>query len=377
MARYFQKIAYNQPLRVGEPAPWFTAPAPVNPKFEFGYTAGRWVLLSFFGDAENPKSLTFLEQLAGANFNYDDNTFVSFGVSTQARDQVDGPACRAFLHKRIFLDANMEVARRYGLIIPGESAETSLAYDRWFLLDPELRVYATGPLNAFDQLRQTIYSLPSCETHSGLDESFAPVLVLPRVVSRAYCKALIEMYEKGQPEISGFMNEVNGKTVRNFDGSFKRRTDVTIKDKILVDELRSAILTKIAPAIHKAYQFEVSQVERYIVARYDAEEGGFFRAHRDNTTLGTAHRRFAVTINLNTEDYDGGDLRFPEYGMRTYKAPTGGAVVFSCALLHEARPVTRGTRYATLPFLYDDAGAEVRKQNAASLEMRTRPDIIE
>ena len=88
------------------------------------------------------------------------------------------------------------------------------------------------------------------------------------------------------------------------------------------------------------------------------ESGGFFKPHRDNTTAGTAHRRFAVTINLNAGDYEGGDLRFPEFGSRTYRAPTGGAVVFSCALLHEATPVTRGKRYAFLPFLYDDEARE-------------------
>jgi predicted 2-oxoglutarate/Fe(II)-dependent dioxygenase YbiX len=42
-------------------------------------------------------------------------------------------------------------------------------------------------------------------------------------------------------------------------------------------------------------------------------------------------------------------------------------VVFSCSLLHEAAPVTRGLRYATLPFLYDDEAARVRQANAHSL----------
>jgi predicted 2-oxoglutarate/Fe(II)-dependent dioxygenase YbiX len=42
-------------------------------------------------------------------------------------------------------------------------------------------------------------------------------------------------------------------------------------------------------------------------------------------------------------------------------------VVFSCSLLHEATPVTRGTRYVFLPFLYDDAAAKVREQNLAFL----------
>ena len=87
------------------------------------------------------------------------------------------------------------------------------------------------------------------------------------------------------------------------------------------------------------------------------------QSHRDNTTKGTAHRRFAVTINLNTEEYEGGDLRVPEFGSRVYRAPTGGAVVFSCSLMHEARPVIKGLRYAFLPFLYGDDAAKIREAN--------------
>jgi predicted 2-oxoglutarate/Fe(II)-dependent dioxygenase YbiX len=42
-------------------------------------------------------------------------------------------------------------------------------------------------------------------------------------------------------------------------------------------------------------------------------------------------------------------------------------VVFSCSLLHEATPVTRGRRYAFLPFLYDEAGAAIREKNSGFL----------
>ena len=111
-----------------------------------------------------------------------------------------------------------------------------------------------------------------------------------------------------------------------------------------------------------------TRIERLLVACYEASSGGHFRSHRDNTTLGTAHRRFAVTINLNAGEYDGGDLRFPEFGARTYRAPTGGAIVFSCSLLHEATTVTKGRRFAFLPFLYDEAGALLREQNAKFTE---------
>lgn len=115
------------------------------------------------------------------------------------------------------------------------------------------------------------------------------------------------------------------------------------------------------------HHFDATRMERYIVACHDSAEGGRFAAHRDNTTGGTAHRRFAVTINLNAEEFEGGELRFPEYGRRSWRAPTGGAVVFSCSLPHQALPVTAGVRYAFLPFLYDEAAARVREANNAKL----------
>ena len=162
------------------------------------------------------------------------------------------------------------------------------------------------------------------------------------------------------------MRQVGAQTVGVLD-DFKRRWDAEIADEDLRHQLRARIRHRLLPEIEKAFQFRATRIERYIVACYDAEAGGYFRPHRDNTATATAHRKFAVSINLNAEAFDGGDLRFPEFGRRTYRPPTGGAVVFSCSLLHEATPVTRGTRYATLPFLYDEAGAGVRQQNLHTL----------
>ena len=42
-------------------------------------------------------------------------------------------------------------------------------------------------------------------------------------------------------------------------------------------------------------------------------------------------------------------------------------MVFSCSLLHEATPITRGRRFAFLPFLYDEAAAEIRRQNLSQI----------
>ena len=164
------------------------------------------------------------------------------------------------------------------------------------------------------------------------------------------------------------MREINGKTVRLVDYGHKRRSDYNIEGKRIREMTMQKIRQRLVPEIYRCFQYKVTRMERYIVACYDADSGGYFRPHRDNTTKGTAHRRFAVTINLNAEDYQGGNLRFPEFGSHSYRPPTGGALVFSCSLLHEATPVLSGRRFAFLPFLYDDEAAIIRQQNNQFLD---------
>jgi predicted 2-oxoglutarate/Fe(II)-dependent dioxygenase YbiX len=153
------------------------------------------------------------------------------------------------------------------------------------------------------------------------------------------------------------------------DYGHKRRRDHLIEDNALQIEIQKRIHRRIHPEIKKAFQFNVSRIERYIVACYRAEDNAHFKAHRDDTTKGTAHRRFAVTINLNSE-FEGGELSFPEYGPRSFKPPPGGAVVFSCSLLHAVSTVTKGERFCFLPFLYDEAAKKVRDENAQYLELK-------
>lgn len=187
--------------------------------------------------------------------------------------------------------------------------------------------------------------------------------MVPRVFEPEFCQELIAYYNLHGGGESGFMREVEGRTIGIQDPTFKRRRDQNIFDERLQTEAIYRIHDRLVPEIHRAFQFKATRIERHIVACYDGKSGGFFRPHRDNTTKGTAHRKFAVSLNLNTGQYQGGLLRFPEFGRQTYTAPAGGAVVFSCSLLHEATPVTQGLRYAYLPFLYDDAAAKIREMN--------------
>jgi len=342
------------PLTPGDPAPTFHAPNPGNPRYNFASVGGRFIMLLFLPPDLTPEALAALTIVRAHRELFEDTTRCFFGVVSNAADfaeaRDDIPGVR-WLH-----DVDGEIGKLYAMTEPG-----------WVVVDPSLRVLFAARLGQGEGVIQRVAALTDVDGHAGVLLN-APVLIAPRIFEPAFCRKLIETYEAigGQP--SGFMREVDGKTIVASDPNHKRRSDVTIEDEALRDGARARITRRLIPLIKQAFQWEATRMERYIVACYDAESGGWFRPHRDNTTKGTAHRKFAVSINLNADEHEGGDLRFPEFGRRTYRPPTGGAVVFSCSLLHEATPVTAGRRFAFLPFLYDEEGARLREANNAFVD---------
>jgi predicted 2-oxoglutarate/Fe(II)-dependent dioxygenase YbiX/peroxiredoxin len=355
-------------LLTGDPAPWFTLPSTDNPAYAFHSVAGRYVLMAFLGSAARPGTVAALQAVGARRGLFDDDTACFFGLSADPADRTAGRLQASLPGIRFLFDTDGQVARRYGVIAKDLAAPggPDLYTPAWVLLDPMLRVIEARPLAEAEAILARLAALPPPEAHGGTDIP-PPVLVLPRVFEPELCRALIAHYESRGGQPSGFMREVDGKTVGVFDPTLKRRRDCIIEDEALRAEVRARVLRRIVPELRRVHHFEATRMERYIVACYDAAERGHFGAHRDNTTSGTAHRRFAVTINLDAEAFEGGELHFPEYGRRTWRAPTGGAVVFSCSLLHQALPVTKGVRFAFLPFLYDEAAARLREANNARL----------
>ena len=356
----------------GDAAPWFFARSTNNARYMFHTAAGRYVLLGFFGTARRPEVGEALRLLAAQRDRFDDRQISFFGISVDPSDETEGRLQQSLPGIRYFWDFDLAVSKLYAATRPDAMPGPKLAYrSYWLLLDPMLRVLRALPIAATAEMLEVIADLPPL---AEAQSQTAPVLVLPRVLEPELCRELIARYESGETHDSGFMRDVDGKTTLLLDHSHKRRADYHIQDEELQAALRLRVQRRLISEIAKAFQFQVTRMERYIVCCYDGASGGHFRPHRDNTTKGTAHRRFAVTINLNAEDYEGGDLRFPEFGPRTYRAPTGGAVVFACSLLHEALPVTQGKRYAFLPFLYDDAAAQQREENLKFLAPKDAED---
>ena len=357
-------------LQVGDPAPWFRQKSTSNPDFAFDTVAGRYIVLCFYGTGADEIGrgalAAFQEQHRSL---FDDDKIALFGVSVDPADLAQERAKQILPGIRHFWDFDGKVGRLYGAL-PHDASGVGVSVRRfWMVLNPTLRVRAVFPFKPDGSDRGEVMAylraLPPVVRFAGF-EIPAPVLVIPDVFEPEFCRHLIGLYEEHGGQESGFMREVDGKTVATHDRSHKSRKDFTITDQGLMQQIQKRIVRRVNPEIEKVHFFKPTRMERYIVSCYAAEDGGHFRAHRDNTTKGTAHRRFAVSINLNA-DFDGGEVSFPEYGPRSYKAPPGGAVVFSCPLLHAVSAVTRGRRYAFLPFIYDDEAARIREANNAHL----------
>ncbi len=308
-----------------------------------------------FGTLAEPASAQAFTEIVARRNLFNDFDAAFFGISVDPADRLQRGLANSEPGLRFFWDFDCRVSRLYGV------ADAHHLKPTVFLIDPAFRVAMAEPVEAtgavLDRLTAELMEAPR-----EAEAQVAPVLTLPRILEPEVCRALIDHYRSGEPTASGFAKDVDGLTVLQVDPFFKRRTDVTIEDEGVIELLRERLENRLFPMLKRAFGWQAKYIERYLICRYGAEDQGFFSRHRDDVTAGTAHRKFAVSINLN-DDFEGGDLRFPEFGPRAYRPPVGGATVFACNLLHEATPVTRGERFVYVPFLYDEEGAKLRRAN--------------
>lgn len=362
-------MAQFRTLSPGEPGPSFAQRSAANPRYAFASAAGRYLVLCFFHSAAQPEARAALDAVLARPDLFDDRFASFFGVSTDPADEAEARVANRRPGYRFFWDFDLTASRLYGAV-PGDPAQQALRRGLWVVLDPTMRVIDTIPMTHeradLPRLFACLESQPAPDCFAGIRLQ-APILYLPRVFEPEFCRQLVDLYDARGGTASGFMRQIDGKTVGLNDPRHKSRSDVLVDDPALITEIQRRIRTRVIPEIAKVHQFHATRMERYLIGCYDAAEGGHFAPHRDNTTSGTAHRRFAISVSLNA-DFDGGEVSFPEYGPQGFKAPLGGAVVFSCSLLHAVSRVTRGRRYAFLPFVYDDAAARLRQANRHLVE---------
>ena len=222
---------------------------------------------------------------------------------------------------------------------------------RVIVLDPNQRVAGTFDTRALLAAAEGIGALAASVRADGgadllLKTAMAPVMVLPRVFEPDFCTQLIRLWGKGDHGDSGVSSRYG-----NVDmAKLKRTEDYMIVEPMMQKAVSDRLAYRIGPELTKVFAFDREfTFDAHVVLSYSAEGKHFFAAHRDNGAPVTADRAFAVSLNLN-DDFEGGELVFPEYAGVRVSPPAGAAAVFSCGLLHKVGPVTRGRRYVLTTF---------------------------
>jgi predicted 2-oxoglutarate/Fe(II)-dependent dioxygenase YbiX len=233
------------------------------------------------------------------------------------------------------------------------------------ILNRGMRIsHAIEPVDA-DPVARSLAGLATLATEEARDIVLpAPVLMLHNLIDPAFCRALIGEFENGENFDSGMAGvDAGGGAKHKIDHAKKKRRDHLLNpgDRYY-NEVQDVLLGACAHEMKKAFQADITHCDRIVIARYDV--GDQFKRHVDNAAPQVAFRQFAISLNLNAGEYQGGHLTFPEFSPHRYSPPTGSGVIFSSSVLHEAAPVTEGHRYVLLTFLHNKE-AELRRLGLA------------
>ena len=88
--------------------------------------------------------------------------------------------------------------------------------------------------------------LPRPDMFAGIQLQ-APVIYLKDVFEPEFCRKLVGLYEKHGGTESGFMREVDGKTVHILDHAHKSRADYLIEDAALIKETQLEVPAHMPP----------------------------------------------------------------------------------------------------------------------------------
>ncbi|MGG5809227.1 2OG-Fe(II) oxygenase family protein [Falsiroseomonas sp. CW058] len=220
-----------------------------------------------------------------------------------------------------------------------------------------------------DALDRALAALPEPPAPAPIRRTGAPVLLVPGVLEPDFVARLLAHWDAGE-KTADLVANARAESGGMAAAGIKRRADVFLDDRELYLGFQRRIERRVVPEMWRAFRFRAASFEAPRIGCYDGAAGGAFGPHRDNRTPYTAHRRFAMSLNLNTGEYEGGALRFAEFGAEAYEPEAGGCAIFSCDLLHEALPVTSGRRFAIFTFFTDAEGAQQERRLMAEAAAR-------
>lgn len=200
----------------GDPAAWFHQRSTSNPRYAFDAAAGRYIILCFFGSAGDEPGREAINAVLTNRRCFDDKRACFFGVSIDPADEAQSHVQESMPGIRYFGDFDTALSRLYGAVPKEHKLGDPISLRRlrrfWIVLDPTLSVLKAFPLAEHTALFAYLDQLPPPASFAGFEVQ-APILVLPNVFEPELCRHLISLYEAHGGEESGFMREVDNKTV--------------------------------------------------------------------------------------------------------------------------------------------------------------------
>jgi peroxiredoxin len=337
-------------MQVGDIAPSFVTVDDTGAEFDLcaDNIAGRPTALVFCPDGAG-EAAGELEGFAASGDAFQRLGATVIGVSPEPVSEIVGHKENLSFPFTILSDEDKSVFTAYDIATSGAPTTVLLRPNRHVLGIVDNGVHASIAVEMFEKIR-------AAEGANGAGYP-PPVLVVPDVLSAEDCQRLIDIYlDEDTPYVDLGEADASDCDVKTMVPDYGRvdRIDHRIKNRDTVKFVTNRLQTRLLPEMKKAFHYKATSFEGLRIACYEGERRGEAHGHRDNSKPEVAYRRFAVSINLNSESFEGGELQFPEYGPQRFKGEPGAAMVFSCSMLHEALQVERGHRFALLLFLSGD-----------------------
>lgn len=142
-----------------------------------------------------------------------------------------------------------------------------------------------------------------------------------------------------------------------------------VRDDIRMSKIMFADLTKATTPAHdklvetvryfnrEIYNFKELYPQAWQFTQYDGSYSGFYKKHADTGASGSMKaRKVSTSIQISNEDeYEGGELIVYPNKQDAIVAPKGlgTLTIFPSKMLHEAKPVTSGTRSSMICWLQE------------------------
>jgi peroxiredoxin len=265
----------------------FDLPSTLGDRLTGDQCVGRSLAIIFYLQDGNSEDATLLSELNALFDQFDARGIRLIAIGIESIESHSSFAASLQLRFPLLADGESHIRKMFA----APSAKRTTLF-----LDPSLRVVRA--YQDYDVHGHAKKLLDDAIAHLDWEPprdilQHAPVLLIPNVLPSELCQGLISLWET-QNEDSGFMKQIDGQTVGVTDYGHKIRRDHYLKSGPDEDAIKPYIVQRVIPEIHKAFNYNVTRREDFRIAGYDADRGGYFRPHRDNTTSATAHRRVAI-----------------------------------------------------------------------------------